>query len=458
MQIRNFRFLFIVSILVALKLSCDKYEPIPNSPKERSIRDIGIDEIPEIESLLSESLALFSNSEGNRFQVNDANSILDLEIDWSKIVELVDTLGNTNYSIAIKDEANAPYTFHNLVVGKTPDGDLKKPFLMTYIMSPEFRDIYDQTLSIQGFTGTAKKRFINFNSNSEGNSSAPFSLGSTSSNDTCPRETQVDNDGPGPSGGGSGGGGGGGGGGAPDAIPDEPGGSYSVCYSYWIDFPSESCGYNCVTASRSILVTDCQSYSYSSSDMDLCDDDDEVPVIDPNEPCPGDPLQNMEVASSGASGKRGGTFGYTRANGKDFHDGVDLKASPGTGFKPILPGTVVAVENTFRSNTYKRDSYGNYITVRSTLPDGSTIDISYNHLSNTYVSIGDNVTTDTTLGKTGRSGNAASKGVVPHLHVKARVRINGQPLPMENPRNNPALYMSSTINIDGSIIKNPCRL
>ena len=88
-------------------------------------------------------LGIGQTSNPNRFQISDQGNNFDLAIDWSKIVELTDTLGNRNYTIAVRDEENAPYTFHNLIVGKTPDGDLKRPYLLTYVMSDEFKLIYD---------------------------------------------------------------------------------------------------------------------------------------------------------------------------------------------------------------------------------------------------------------------------------------------------------------------------
>ncbi len=434
-------------ILTLLNLSCNRQEPIPEFQKERSIRDIGLNQVPEIESLLAESLGLNEGMKENRFELNDGNELLSLEIDWSKIVELIDTLGNTNYSIAIKDEQNGPYIFHNLVVGKTPEGFLKRPYLMTYIMSDEFRAQYDNSQSIKGFQGTVKKRHLTINTgNTDGYSSSPFQLKSSIDSDPCDTETGISGDSPS----------GGGGEGLPTVNTDDT--TFTYCISYWVDFDDdESCGMGCVTASRSILITECFDVSYSSSDSDPCDNSGEVAVIDPNKPCPGDPLPNMEIASSGASGKKGGTFGYTRSKGTQFHDGVDLMASPGTVFNSILPGKVIYIENTFKRNTYQRNSYGNYIVVRSTLSDGTIIDISYNHLNNTFVSLGDTVNSQTTLGTTGLTGNASSENTNGHLHVKARVIVKGVPLNRDDVRNNPALYISSTIHSDGSVTKKPCR-
>ena len=55
-----------------------------------------------------------------------------------------------------------------------------------------------------------------------------------------------------------------------------------------------------------------------------------------------------------------------------------------------------------------------------------------------------------------QTGNAARESVVPHLHVKAQVTVNGVPVTKKDNRNNPALYMNSVILGNGLVVSNPC--
>ncbi len=142
-------------------------------------------------------------------------------------------------------------------------------------------------------------------------------------------------------------------------------------------------------------------------------------------PCEGDPVSTPEIASSGASGKRGGTFGCTRVDsrkscegraGEKKHDGLDVKVEPNSYLFSMYTGTVTNIRNSFEPGEYKKDSYGNFITITSTI-NGTTYSIKYNHLNNVNVEVGQTVTVGEILGLTGNTGNAAARGVVPHIQI-----------------------------------------
>lgn len=182
------------------------------------------------------------------------------------------------------------------------------------------------------------------------------------------------------------------------------------------------------------------------------------PSIDPSnsEPCAGDPVLEPEVAPTENSGKRGGTFGNTRTGGAQFHDGLDIAATPGTQFRPIMGGRVIYVRSSFGTYEHQQRSYGNKVIIRTSLPDGTELDMHYNHMDGIFVQNNQVVTTDTFLGESGQTGNAALEGVVPHIHIKARRRVNGTPVARNDPRNNPANYMNTTVLENGETITNPC--
>tara|TARA_R110000823_G_scaffold315678_2_gene449449 strand:- start:15578 stop:16864 length:1287 start_codon:yes stop_codon:yes gene_type:complete len=415
----------------------------------RSIRDLTYKDVPNVVSQLQEGLGLRGGND--RLSVNDEGRTYGVIIDWNRITELVDTVGNTNYTFAVVDEDEDPYTFHNLIIGKNEEGYWKRPYLLTYVMGEEFRPKYDATGSTEGFTGKVLKRYITSGLSSTRASSNDDYYGDPYvSNDPCDKETEVVN----PP---SSGGGGGGGDYVPPNIDDNPDMGFYYCYAYWIDFDYSGPCDATVCGRQSILVTVCEDFQMSAAGSDPCDEGiDEVAIIDPEGPCPGDPLKTMKVASSGGSKERGGTFGDTRANNTQFHDGVDLKATPGTTFRPIKAGRVIYVRDTFDTYEYKKDSYGNKVIVRTTLDDGSILDLHYNHMDEVFVRVGDEIDTNTLVGETGQTGNAARESVVPHLHVKAQVTVNGVPVTKKDNRNNPALYMNSVILGNGLVVSNPC--
>ena len=70
-----------------------------------------------------------------------------------------------------------------------------------------------------------------------------------------------------------------------------------------------------------------------------------------------------------------------------IHHGVDILASKGTQLNSMLPGEVVNVRATFKPGEYAKDSYGNYVIVKSVV-DGVKVFIKYAHLDNVDVTVG----------------------------------------------------------------------
>lgn len=174
-------------------------------------------------------------------------------------------------------------------------------------------------------------------------------------------------------------------------------------------------------------------------------------------PCEGDPVSTPEIASSGASGKRGGTFGCTRVDsrkscegraGEKKHDGLDVKVEPNSYLFSMYTGTVTNIRNSFDPGEYKKDSYGNFITITSTI-NGTTYSIKYNHLNNVNVEVGQTVTVGEILGLTGNTGNAAARGVVPHIHIQIYNSNFSQSL-------NPEDFLNTKFDENQNPIKNDC--
>lgn len=146
-------------------------------------------------------------------------------------------------------------------------------------------------------------------------------------------------------------------------------------------------------------------------------------------PCPGDPMKDLQIAPT-KRGVQGGLYGFTRlkANGEaKFHDGIDIASPKGANLYSMYQGVVVDVRNSFAPGEYLKDSYGNYVTIQSTV-NGNTIYLKYNHLDgvSSNVSIGTTVSQGQYLGITGTTGNAASPGVIPHVHIQAKDQNQGK--------------------------------
>lgn len=143
-------------------------------------------------------------------------------------------------------------------------------------------------------------------------------------------------------------------------------------------------------------------------------------------PCPGDPIENVEIVKPGASGLKGGTFGCTRFNstktcggvkGKKKHDGMDIKAEVNTPTFSMYDGEVSSIRNSFSAGQYLYGSYGNYIVIKSVI-NNNTVFMKYNHLNEVLVKVGDKVKAGQIIGMNGNTGNAAAKGVTPHIHLQ----------------------------------------
>jgi murein DD-endopeptidase MepM/ murein hydrolase activator NlpD len=90
---------------------------------------------------------------------------------------------------------------------------------------------------------------------------------------------------------------------------------------------------------------------------------------------------------------------------KLFHPGLDIDGNIGDPIRPVMDGTVEAVN-------YSKYAYGNAILINH----GSDIQTLYAHLSKILVKPSQEVTTDTIIGEVGSTGHSTG----PHLHLEIR--------------------------------------
>ncbi len=119
----------------------------------------------------------------------------------------------------------------------------------------------------------------------------------------------------------------------------------------------------------------------------------------------------LSIPVNGSITSRFGARGSSRSSA---HTGLDIATSSGTGIRPISAGTV--------SYAGYKGSYGKLIIVNH----GNGIESYYAHCSAIYVSGGEAVDTNSTIGAVGSTGNSTG----PHLHLE--IRVGGSPV---NPQN-----------------------
>ncbi len=119
----------------------------------------------------------------------------------------------------------------------------------------------------------------------------------------------------------------------------------------------------------------------------------------------------LSIPVTGAITSRFGARGSSRSSA---HTGLDIATSSGTGIRPISAGTV--------SYAGYKGSYGKLIII----DHGNGIQSYYAHCSAIYVSSGEAVDTNSTIGAVGSTGNSTG----PHLHLE--IRVSGSPV---NPQN-----------------------
>jgi murein DD-endopeptidase MepM/ murein hydrolase activator NlpD len=177
-------------------------------------------------------------------------------------------------------------------------------------------------------------------------------------------------------------------------------------------------------------------------------------------PCMGDPVKNPEIVSSGASGKKGGTFGCTRkqsdktcgaVRGDKNHDGLDIHAPVNQNAFAMYSGTISSIRNTFSPGEYEEGSYGNYIVI-TTVINGITYNIKYNHLNTVSVIQFQTINVGDVIGLTGNTGNAnpPTSTVTPHIHLQVFNSNWSQRL-------NPEDFLKTKFDSNHNTISNNCQ-
>lgn len=97
-------------------------------------RTIALDDIYDVKKYLDDLMPQNSS--------NKSSEIEGAIFDQDHVLEIIDTLQNTNYSLRFTYPDTPLGEFYNLVIGRTPEGVLKTPFVLKYTCDDNFLEDY----------------------------------------------------------------------------------------------------------------------------------------------------------------------------------------------------------------------------------------------------------------------------------------------------------------------------
>ncbi|MHA7129698.1 M23 family metallopeptidase [Algoriphagus namhaensis] len=126
------------------------------------------------------------------------------------------------------------------------------------------------------------------------------------------------------------------------------------------------------------LDDDCPCCNVPPSERVLCEQ--QAP------PCDDLPTHSIEIQNTADwTGKNSGRYSATARKFEDGspkpHWGLDIAANPGTPVFSVHSGEVVKVESNIPPNKYVRDSFGNFVKIKSRKSSGEVFYLQYSHLN-----------------------------------------------------------------------------
>ena len=145
MKLIRFKFLYLLITLSLLFINCQKDDEIITTPILEEVeapkslfskRTLPLVDVPNVKNIVENSISarIRYSAKG----VNEAKVILDTD----EVIEIIDTLNNANYAIRFRFTDTPIGEFYNLVIGRTPEGILKTPFVLKYSCEYSSLDSY----------------------------------------------------------------------------------------------------------------------------------------------------------------------------------------------------------------------------------------------------------------------------------------------------------------------------
>lgn len=149
-----------LTVLFLFLVACDKESLEPETLlNERSVRTVDTKDIPEVMSFVGNSFGLKDVKRSSASLNGTSNFTGSLNLD--RVLEIVDTLSNSNYSFLVNDEDGDPFTFTNLIIKRNADGDFYTPFVLEYTVDSAYRkEFILSNYSMAHFSGMVVRRYF----------------------------------------------------------------------------------------------------------------------------------------------------------------------------------------------------------------------------------------------------------------------------------------------------------
>jgi len=178
-------------LLLLLVFGCQPEEVAPILVETQTQRLIvAAEQIPEVTQTLLTKLT--DGEHFSQFSVNNGEAVLPFEINWGRILQLIEASGKETYTFGMTVDDNDPATFYNLVLRYSENKEAHQPFIMKYNMSETFFPQYLATGSLVGFEGDVQRIKIKESTGGgERRGTAILDPGDIVLGDPCPPSTDV---------------------------------------------------------------------------------------------------------------------------------------------------------------------------------------------------------------------------------------------------------------------------
>jgi len=126
----------------------DDLTDLSQAKEEKSLYEINTLHLSEVPAVID----FLGNTMNSR--LSSKNTVIDGAIFQENVLEVIDTLNNTNYTFKFTYSDTPKQEFYNLVIGKTPEGEIKIPYVLKYVCDEAYLDNFiSQNFNFSYFNG-----------------------------------------------------------------------------------------------------------------------------------------------------------------------------------------------------------------------------------------------------------------------------------------------------------------